>query len=368
MKIIAEAWEVYRQLAAKSTLELEFGETMEQNFRMIDVGEKPITRRRALARGEIKVHSKTMEMIRSGQSPKGNILAMAEVAGILGAKNTPQNLPLCHHLIIDSVRIWFELSVQTVTAFCEVICHGKTGVEMEALVGVNICLLTIYDLAKAVDPVIEISNVYLDTKEGGKSGLWRHPKSLEGVVSQKQDIKKSYSGLTAHVITLSDRASQGVYPDEAGPILQEYFAARGAFCDEILVIPDEIKRLQSEITKACAAGVNVVALTGGTGISARDITPEAVREIADRELVGFGELQRQHGAKYTQNSWLSRSTAFVIGRTLVVLLPGSPKAVTQGLEVIGELVPHAIKMIEGKPHSNNHPSNHLQGGAHDLVP
>ncbi len=328
---------------------------MQQNFRMIDVGEKEITRRRAVACGSITVCTKTMKMIREGNSPKGNILAMAEVAGIMAAKNTSQNLPLCHPLLIDSTRIWFDIHEHSVTAYCEVICHGKTGVEMEALFGLNTCLLTIYDLAKAVDPVIEIANIFLQTKEGGKSGKWIHPQHQ--IELENRSVKKTLSidlnGLRFAVVTLSDRASKGKYSDHSGPILQDYFKAAQAQEVFYKIIPDEKIALQEIIMKAENDHVDVLALTGGTGISERDITPETVRELSDKELIGFGELQRQHGAKYTNAAWLSRSTAFIVGKTLVILFPGSPKAVTQGLESIGELIPHAIRMIRGEPHHDS---------------
>lgn len=319
---------------------------MKQEFRMIDVGEKEITRRRAIASGEITVSPKTMEMIKLGNSPKGNILAIAEVAGIMAAKTTSQIIPLCHPLLLDSTRIWFDLQNYTVTAKCEVICHGKTGVEMEALFGLNASLLTIYDLAKAVDPIIEISNVRLELKEGGKSGKWEHPKTKKIEKTQKIEL----SGIKAGVITLSDRASHGIYNDESGPILMNFLQESSVAEISYDVIPDEKKALQDLILKAKEQLIDLVVVTGGTGISERDITPEAITEIADKELIGFGELQRQYGAHFTKASWLSRSTAFIVGKTLVVLFPGSPKAVKQGLECLGELIPHALKMLKGEPH------------------
>jgi molybdenum cofactor biosynthesis protein MoaC len=333
---------------------------MEQNFRMIDVGEKSITRRRAVATGTITVCSETAMMIKKGDSPKGNILAMAEVAGIMASKNTWQLLPLCHPLILDSVRIWFEQKGNHIQAYCEVICHGKTGVEMEALVGVNTCLLTIYDLAKAVDPVIEISDVHLQLKEGGKSGVWLHPKELNNskleTKNNNTDIKKDFfHGLNFAVGTLSDRASKGEYTDLSGPIIKDYFQSVAGQCVFYEIIPDEKDCLKELVLKAAHSAihqkVDVLFLTGGTGISSRDITPETVSELASKELVGFGELQRQHGSKYTKAAWLSRASAYVVENTLVVLFPGSPKAVAQGMEVIAELVPHAIKMMKGLSHS-----------------
>lgn len=322
---------------------------MNQNFRMIDVGYKEITHRKAVAVGSIYLSPITLEMIKKRESPKGDILAMAEVAGIMAAKNTSHLLPLCHPLLLNSVKVWFEIKEQHVDCFCEVTCDAKTGVEMEALVGVNISLLTVYDLAKAVDPTIEIQNIYLRTKEGGKSGLWMHPKAEPA--EEKVTKKVELNGLRFSVGTLSDRASQGTYEDKSGMILRQFFTEAGAtevFCR---VIPDDKDLLEKLVMEVCELRSDVLLLTGGTGISKRDITPEVVKSLASKELIGFGELQRQYGAKYTKLSWLSRSSAYVVKETLVILFPGNPKAVQQGLEGIADLIGHAVRMMKGDSHA-----------------
>lgn len=325
---------------------------MHQNFRMIDVGEKQITRRRAVATGSVRLCEKTMDFIRRGDSPKGNILSIAEIAGITAAKSTANLLPLCHPLNLDVVRVWFEINKDEVVAFCEVICSAKTGVEMEALVGVNLCLLTIYDLAKAIDPVIEIRNVHLQTKEGGKSGIWNHPSAtFEEKVSAKAHIAHTdLNGIRVGVGTLSDRASRGVYEDQSGQFIREYLKKNGAVETFYSVIPDEKADLRDLVGKAIESKVDVLFLTGGTGLSERDITPEVIKSLTEKELVGFGELQRQFGSSFTKAAWLSRSSAYVVSNTLVVLFPGSPKAVMQGLDCLSDLIPHAVRMIRGETH------------------
>ncbi len=322
---------------------------MKQNFRMIDVGDKETTRRKAVATGTIRLSPVTMQMILKGDSPKGNILSIAEVAGIMAAKNTSNSLPLCHPLILDSVRIWFDLKESEVCASCEVICNAKTGVEMEALTGLNVCLLTIYDLAKAVDPVIEITEVYLQRKEGGKSGVWTHPK-LVPTRESALTCDNSFQGLRFSVGTLSDRASQGIYEDQSGTFLREFCSKRSGKEEFYKVIPDETEALLKLVSESIEKNVDVLLLTGGTGISNRDITPDTIKDISSKELVGFGELQRQFGSQYTKTSWLSRSSAYVVKNVLVVLFPGSPKAVKQGLDCVGSLIPHAVRMMRGESH------------------
>ena len=144
---------------------------------MIDVGEKVPTRRRARALGRIRMSAEAFRALRDGTNPKGDVLGQAEVAGLLAAKRTAEVIPLCHPLPLEQVVLRFELEPDScaVVAFCEAAATARTGVEMEALSGVCGALLAIYDLCKAVDPVLTISEVRLQVKEGGKSGRWVHP-------------------------------------------------------------------------------------------------------------------------------------------------------------------------------------------------
>jgi cyclic pyranopterin phosphate synthase len=151
-----------------------------QRLTMIDVGEKLPTRRCAVALGRIRMSAGSFDAIARGTNPKGDVLAQAEVAGILGAKRTSELVPLCHPLGLEQVVVRFRLDPGTssVVASCRAVTTAKTGVEMEALCGVTAALVAIYDLAKAVDPVLAISDVHVATKEGGKSGRWVNPLKL----------------------------------------------------------------------------------------------------------------------------------------------------------------------------------------------
>ncbi len=140
--------------------------------RMVDVGAKPDTERLAVARGEVHMQPETMHMLVAGDTPKGNVLTTAQIAGIMAAKRTADLIPLCHPLPLTKVDVEFEVDEPTsrviVTATAH--CIGKTGVEMEALTAVSVAALTIYDMLKAVDRKIRITNVRLTYKRGGKSG------------------------------------------------------------------------------------------------------------------------------------------------------------------------------------------------------
>jgi len=158
------------------------------SFNMIDVSAKKETFRRALAAGEIYVGEQVLNMIKNNKMPKGDTIKLAEVAAILSVKKTSELIPLCHPLSIDytATKIMLNDNKNTLEVYCVVTAVAKTGVEMEAIVGVNAALTTIYDLSKIINPHLRIDNVRLLIKEGGKSGLWKNPdglpKFLEGII------------------------------------------------------------------------------------------------------------------------------------------------------------------------------------------
>jgi cyclic pyranopterin monophosphate synthase len=147
--------------------------------RMVDVGGKPETHRVAIARGLIRMSTATLEAIRSGNAPKGDVLGPARIAGIMAAKKTGDLIPLCHPLALDAVNVDFAFIEAGIEGGIECTATasltGRTGVEMEALTAVSLALLTIYDMAKALDKGMVIEDVRLIEKRGGKSGTWRAP-------------------------------------------------------------------------------------------------------------------------------------------------------------------------------------------------
>ena len=145
------------------------------NAGMVDVGDKLVTSREAIAQGEVVMQPATLAAIRDGQMPKGDVLAAARIAGIMAAKRTPDLIPLCHALLLTKAAVDFEIDeVQSrVVITATVRCNGKTGVEMEALTAVSVAALTIYDMAKAVEKGMSIGQIRLLEKRGGKSGDWQ---------------------------------------------------------------------------------------------------------------------------------------------------------------------------------------------------
>jgi cyclic pyranopterin phosphate synthase len=143
------------------------------NARMVDVGGKPATARLAVASGCIRMSPRALAAIREGDVPKGDVLATARIAGIMAAKKTGELIPLCHPLALDSVTLDFAFEEDGVRATATASLSGKTGVEMEALTAASVALLTIYDMAKAIDKGMVIEDLRLIEKRGGKSGIWR---------------------------------------------------------------------------------------------------------------------------------------------------------------------------------------------------
>lgn len=325
-----------------------------QAFHMADIRHKRPTKRRAVAVGEFHPGPSGFAAILARQLPKGDALMMAEVAGLQGAKSASMLMPLCHPLLLElvSVRCLPDEAKQIIKVYCEVAVEAKTGVEMEALAGVNTALLTLYDLTKPVDPALTVSAIRLLFKEGGKKGLWMHPEGMTDAerAYYKPKAQARIDGWPAAILTLSDRASLGDYEDISGPVLKQELLALGAQVSSAEVLPDDADDLQARIRELVESGVALIITTGGTGLGRRDITPEVLDAMATRRVSGLAEMFRSESRHHTELAWLSRADAVMIGQALVIALPGSPKAVKQGMAILGPLLSHARAMIVGQGH------------------
>ena len=153
------------------------------------------------------------------------------------------------------------------------------------------------------------------------------------------------------IISVSDRATQGVYDDAGGPALKEAAAGYGWEIAAEAVVPDEVRDIQRALREQVNKGCHMILTTGGTGVAPRDVTPEAVREMAVRELPGFGEVMRIESMKITPNAILSRNLAAVIDSALVICLPGKPKGAVECLGFVEGAIPHCIKVLQEVPPS-----------------
>jgi molybdopterin adenylyltransferase len=164
------------------------------------------------------------------------------------------------------------------------------------------------------------------------------------LISLKMEI------LTA-IITISDRASQGHYEDMGGPALRKAVQDYGWKVLSEQVVPDECLAIQKAIRKAMNQGSQLILTTGGTGIAPRDVTPEAIMEMADRDLPGFGETMRRESLQITPNAILSRNLAATIGNNLIIALPGKPSGAVECLGFVHKAIPHTVKVLQGIPSS-----------------
>ena len=319
-----------------------------QDFKMIDVGTKRPTKRRAIASGQILMSRGAFTKLREKSLPKGDPLPMAEIAGVLGVKKTPEILPMCHTLPIEQALVQCVLDEQktAVQVFGQVATFGKTGVEMEALMATNAALLTLWDLLKSTDPFLTITETRLLVKTGGKSGVWVNKDYTPEWLLEQLPPADKMAGKTAGVLVMSDRASQGVYEDASGQLLHKYLTENGADMPFYEIIPDEADRIETAIKEAVSTHQpDVLFACGGTGPGPRDVTPEVVEKTCDRMLDGLGELLRYESGYFTETAWLSRMTAGMAGATLVIALPGSAKAVKECIEIMEPFLGLAIERI-----------------------
>jgi len=330
-------------------------EAMIGNFQMADIRRKRPTARRAVACGEISLGEPAFTMLMEKKMPKGDPVAMAEIAGIQGAKNAALLLPLCHPLALEYVQVrCLPISEKfALRVYCEASTEARTGVEMEALAGVSAALLTLYDLCKPVEPALQIGAVRLLFKEGGKSGLWCHPEPMTDAERELFRPRNHHplKNIRAAVLTLSDRAHSGEYADLSGPVLVERLTGLGAEIHHTEILPDGIEPLAGRLRDLSTQSIQLVLCTGGTGLGPRDLTLEALQTLDARHVPGLGEMFRSESRHHTSLAWLSRAEAVLLNDMLVIALPGSPKAVAQGMDILGPILAHAMAMVAGEAHA-----------------
>ena len=302
---------------------------------MVDVTFKSSTLRIATAQAVVVVSKQdTIDAIKNDTVPKGNVFAMSKAAGLLGVKKTPDLLPDCHPMPIEFTGIEYSIDGLEITIKVTVKTIYKTGVEVEAMHGASIVALNMYDMLKPIDKGIEIHNIKLLMKKGGKS-----------------DFKDKYrKDLKAAVIVCSDTISAGQKEDKAGKAIIEKLKQSSVEVIDYTIIPDEVDQIQNTFLKHVANKTDMVIFTGGTGLSKRDVTPEALKPLLDREIPGIVEAARKYGQDRTPYSMLSRSVAGVKDETLVLALPGSTKGAAESMDALFPSVLHVFRIFKGARH------------------
>ncbi|MCA0133167.1 bifunctional molybdenum cofactor biosynthesis protein MoaC/MoaB [Winogradskyella alexanderae] len=302
---------------------------------MVDITEKSTTLRIAVAQAIVKVSKlETITAIQNDTVPKGNVFAMSKAAGLLGVKRTPDILPDCHPLPIEFTSVEYDINGLEITIIFTVKTIYKTGVEVEAMHGASVVALNMYDMLKPIDKGVEILAIKLLNKKGGKSDF-------------RDRFRKD---LTATVIVCSDTISAGHKDDKAGKAIMNKLEFYQVKIADYIVIPDEINIIQEKVTTYQEQGVDMIIYTGGTGLSGRDVTPEALLPLLDRRIPGIEEAIRNYGQERTPFSMLSRSVAGTIKDTLVLALPGSTNGAKESMDAIFPAVLHSFRILKGARH------------------
>ncbi|MES2328830.1 MAG: bifunctional molybdenum cofactor biosynthesis protein MoaC/MoaB [Bacteroidota bacterium] len=301
---------------------------------MVGITHKTFSLRKAVATAVVKVSKQeTITAIEERKVPKGDIFEFSRAAALLAIKKTSDVIPDCHPLPIEYASITYQIEQLTVVITVEVHTVYKTGVEVEAMHGASVAALVMYDMLKPIDKGVEIHNIRLVSKQGGKS-----------------DNKNPANGLTAAVVVCSDTVSKGEKQDTAGKAAIAALENHSLSGIEYLIVADEIDAIQNIVKDHKERGTDLLLFTGGTGLSNRDVTPEAVSPLIDTFVPGIMETIRAYGQQRTGFSMLSRGVAGFSGNTLVITLPGSQKGVEESLQAILPHIFHVFAVRKDLPH------------------
>ena len=301
---------------------------------MVDITHKSNSLRQAIATAILSVSKQaTIDAVKNKTVPKGDVFEFSRAAGLLAIKKTSDVIPDCHPLPVEFASVKHAIDGLNIIVTVEVHTIYKTGVEVEAMHGAAITALTMYDMLKPLDKGIEIGTIKLESKKGGKT-----------------DIRETGTeGLRCSVVICSDTVAAGKAADKTGTIiidkLQQYHLSTS-----LQVIPDDFNTIKEKAMQLSNEGYAIVLFAGGTGVSTRDVTPDAITPLLDREIPGIMEAARSYGQQRTPYAMLSRGVAGFIQETLVITLPGSPRGAAETMDALFPYVLHLFKVAKGARH------------------
>lgn len=303
---------------------------------MVNITHKSKTHRTAIARAIVRVSSPdTIDAILQRTVPKGNVLEASRIAGLFGVKRTSDMIPDCHPLPVEYTQISHQIHELNIEILVEVQTLYRTGVEVEAMHGASVAALTMYDMLKPIDKGIEILSIKLLEKKGGKS-------------QYKDKLNKP---VRAAVVVCSDSIAAGAKEDRAGQAIREKLEGYPQVSvEDFSVLPDEVEAIQSKVLSLHEQQYDLIILTGGTGLSPRDVTPEAIRPLLDREIPGIGETARSYGQEHMPYSMLSRSLGGLKGNSLILALPGSTRGAQESMDALFPYLLHIFRVMEFSRH------------------
>ncbi|RZK66037.1 MAG: bifunctional molybdenum cofactor biosynthesis protein MoaC/MoaB [Pedobacter sp.] len=302
---------------------------------MVNITKKSNTLRKAIASATVRVSKQeTIDAVVQRKVPKGDVFEFARAAGLFGVKRTSDVIPDCHPLPVEYTSITFEIKEMEIEILVEVHTIYKTGVEVEAMHGASVTALTMYDMLKPIDKGIEIKNIKLLEKSGGKSDL----------------KNKRFAELKAAVVVCSDSIFQNQNEDLSGKAVIARLEQFGIETLKYDVVPDDVDAIRKVAAELSNDQHKLLIFTGGTGLSPRDVTPEAITPLLDREIEGIMETARRYGQERMPYAMLSRGVAGFIGDTLVLTLPGSKNGVEETIDALFPQILHLFKVNKGQKH------------------
>jgi cyclic pyranopterin monophosphate synthase len=301
---------------------------------MVNITHKSNSLREAIASATVMVSKQeTIDAVKNKTVPKGDVFEFSRAAGLLAIKKTSDVIPDCHPLPIEFASIKHSVDGLKIMITVEVHTIYKTGVEVEAMHGAAITALTMYDMLKPLDKGVEISNIKLENKKGGKT-----------------DFIQQSANLKAVVIVCSDSVSKKEKEDTAGIKVAEKLVAHKMDVMAQETIADDFDLIQQKAKQYAAAECNLLVFVGGTGVSPRDVTPDAIKPMLTREIDGIMETARNYGQQRMPYAMLSRGVCGFIDKTLVLTLPGSPKGAAETMDALFPYILHVFKIAAGMRH------------------